>query len=861
MKRLDTNPGLRMHGRLALMALTAILPLWIAIGIYAYQSYHSQRERLFEQALDMARIVSQRVDGELNGIMSALRALSTSPAFVSGDLATLHYQAEALVSFYPSRNAIVLIDDQEQLIMSTTRSFGSPLPRVGQPEVKAALEKRQAIITSSFISAVTSLPVISIIIPIEQKDKLGYTILMTAHVEEIGAILQSLSLPQQWTAAMVDANNKLIATSVDEPRELTGTVPIAIQDRINANKEGAFQRINSKGQIVYSVFTHSAKSGWTTVISVPVSIVEGDLKTWLYTALIGGLISTIVIVAVMVMISRKIITAGRKLEESEHRFSDMANSSPALISLMNEKGERYWFNQSWQKILPDSDQGDLDWLDYVHPTDRSQIVAAIAEGIKKREAWQFEYRLLLPDQTPLWIQDTVLPRWESDDKISGFICSAFDITKFKDAEIDLKRYGEIVDTSGDMLAYFDHDLICRMANVAYAGVFDCTPKNVIGKSYEQILGAELAASCRPFLEKALSGEKAQQIVGQNKFGKPNRIFSIEYYPFISKGETEGVVVNTEDITQRVASERMQRIAAVAFETQEAIVIAGEDGRIVQVNHAFTAMTGFKADNVAGQHPQMLVSERHAASFLRSCIRKILKNGSWQGELWIKRKNSDEFPILLTISAVTDERGFVSNFVGAFLDITERKETEEKILNLAFFDMLTDLPNRRLLLERLDRAILASKRNQHLGAVLFIDLDRFKELNDTLGHDYGDLLLIEVARRLEACVRESDTVARLGGDEFVILLEQLNDDKEIAINHTAHIGEKVLESLNQPYQLKEHVYQAGASIGATLFRDGVSSGELLKEADVAMYWAKKDGRNAFHFFDMSKIAPGHFSGPL
>ncbi len=141
MKRLDTNPGLRMHGRLALMALTAILPLWIAIGIYAYQSYHSQRERLFEQALDMARIVSQRVDGELNGIMSALRALSTSPALVSGDLATLHHQAEILASFYPTRNAIILIDDQGQLIMSTTRPFGSPLPRVGQPEVKAALKQ------------------------------------------------------------------------------------------------------------------------------------------------------------------------------------------------------------------------------------------------------------------------------------------------------------------------------------------------------------------------------------------------------------------------------------------------------------------------------------------------------------------------------------------------------------------------------------------------------------------------------------------------------------------------------------------------------------------------------------------------
>lgn len=843
------------------MALTAILPLWIAIGIYAYQSYHSQRERLFEQTLDMARIVSQRVDGELNGIMSALRALSTSPAFVSGDFATLYHQAETLVSFYPRRNAIILVDDTGQIVMSTARPFGSPLPLVRQPEVRSALGNRQAIITSSFISAITSLPVISIIVPVEQENKSRYMILMTAHVDEIGTILQSLSLPQQWTAAVVDANHKLIATAVNGSPPSDDSIAPEVCDAITANREGAIQRIDSNGRMIHSVFTHSSKSGWTTLISVPVSIVEDDLKTWLYAVLIGGLVSTIAISVIMAMISRKIIAASRKLEESEHRFSDMANSSPALISLMNEKGERYWFNQSWRNVLPDNDREDLGWLDYVHPTDRCQILAAIAEGIKKREAWQFEYRLLLPDQTPIWIQDTALPRWEDDDKLSGFICSAFDITKFKDAEINLERYGEIVDTSGDMLTYFDRDLICRMANVAYASVFGYTLEKVIGKSYEQILGAELAAACRPFLEKALNGEKTQQVVEQNQLGQPNRIFSVKYYPFISKGETEGVVVNTEDITQRVANERMQRIAAVAFETQEAIVIAGEDGKILQVNHAFSVMTGFAPEDVIGQNPRMLVSARHAANFLRSCTRQILKNGSWQDELWIKRKNLDEFPILLTVSAVTDERGFVSNFVGAFLDITERKETEEKILNLAFFDMLTDLPNRRLLLERLDRAILASRRNQHLGAVLFIDLDHFKELNDTLGHDYGDLLLIEAARRLEMCVRETDTVARLGGDEFVVLLEQLHDDSALAIDHTSQIGEKILETLNQPFFLREHVYQVGASIGATLFRDGVSSGELLKEADVAMYWAKKDGRNSLHFFDLSKISPGHFSGPL
>jgi diguanylate cyclase (GGDEF)-like protein len=223
-------------------------------------------------------------------------------------------------------------------------------------------------------------------------------------------------------------------------------------------------------------------------------------------------------------------------------------------------------------------------------------------------------------------------------------------------------------------------------------------------------------------------------------------------------------------------------------------------------------------------------------------------GFWKGEIWNRHKNGGVYPEWLTITAVRDAVGEITNYVATLTDITERKKAEEEIRNLAFYDPLTHLPNRRLLLDRLSVALPASARRNAYGAILFLDLDNFKTLNDTKGHEFGDLLLIEVARRLLTCVRAEDTVARLGGDEFLVMLEDLNPDYEEAVAQAEAIGEKIRAALSVAYSLPGYSHQCSSSIGISLFKGvDVGVGELLKRGDIAMYQAKSAGRNNVRLF--------------
>jgi diguanylate cyclase (GGDEF)-like protein/PAS domain S-box-containing protein len=292
-----------------------------------------------------------------------------------------------------------------------------------------------------------------------------------------------------------------------------------------------------------------------------------------------------------------------------------------------------------------------------------------------------------------------------------------------------------------------------------------------------------------------------------------------------------------------------RIAAIAFESQEGMFITDAQNVILRVNRAFSEITGYSSEEVIGQTPRLLSSGRHDAAFYAEMRESIQHSRSWQGEIWNRRKNNQVYPEWLTITAVTDSSGAITHYVSTLTDISQRKASEEKIQYLAFYDSLTCLPNRRLLVDRLQQALASSARSERRGALLFIDLDNFKLLNDTLGHDKGDLLLQQVAQRLTASVREGDSVARLGGDEFVLLLDDLSENPNEAANQAEAVGEKILAALNQPYDLAGHSYHSTPSIGVTLFA-GHQSGvdELMKHADLAMYEAKNAGRNTLRFFD-------------
>ena len=294
-----------------------------------------------------------------------------------------------------------------------------------------------------------------------------------------------------------------------------------------------------------------------------------------------------------------------------------------------------------------------------------------------------------------------------------------------------------------------------------------------------------------------------------------------------------------------------RVAATAFEAQEGMVITDADGVVVRINSAFTDITGYTAQDAVERKLELADASRHDAQFCANIWQSVRSTGAWQGEIWNRRKSGESFPEWLTITAVRDGGGHATHYVCTLTDITRRKADEEEIRNLALYDFLTGLPNRRCLMERLEHAIRASERSGHYGVLLFIDLDNFKDLNDTLGHNMGDLLLQQTAQRFVASVRSSDTVARLGGDEFIVMLEDLGTSRQDAVTHAREVGEKILRRLNQAYTLGDHEFTCSASIGVTVFQgraEGVAA--LLKQTDLAMYQAKAAGRNALRFFEAS-----------
>jgi diguanylate cyclase (GGDEF)-like protein/PAS domain S-box-containing protein len=304
-----------------------------------------------------------------------------------------------------------------------------------------------------------------------------------------------------------------------------------------------------------------------------------------------------------------------------------------------------------------------------------------------------------------------------------------------------------------------------------------------------------------------------------------------------------------DITERKRTEDELRLAAIAFESQTGIVVTDARGVIVRVNGAFSRISGYSAEEAVGRTPAMLGSGRQGKAFYEQMWTTLGETGSWQGEIWNRRKDGTLYAEWLTISCVRARDGSLSHYVGHFSDITQKKEADAEIHRLAYYDPLTRLPNRRLLHERVAHALVGCARTRQHGALMFLDLDHFKNLNDSRGHDVGDQLLVDAARRIQASVRTGDTVARIGGDEFVVMLEGVGvEDKEAAV-HTDLIGEKIRCALAEPYPLDGQAFHCSASIGAVLFSGGSETVEsLLRQADMAMYKAKSAGRNALRFFD-------------
>lgn len=399
----------------------------------------------------------------------------------------------------------------------------------------------------------------------------------------------------------------------------------------------------------------------------------------------------------------------------------------------------------------------------------------------------------------------------------------------------------------DLILVIDEKRSILHCNCAVGRALGYLPGALLGRPLDELFPAQTSEAASRTFDAMFAGRQMAGAVSLQ--AADGRVVQTEVRAVRGHwNRAPALIAAARDIAERLAAEQSLRLAASVFaNAHEGIMITDVSGHIVEVNPTFTELTGYSRGEAIGQNAGMLNSGHHDTAFYRNMWETIRDQGHWRGEVWNRKKSGEVFVELLTISAVRDNRGEITHFVGIFSDITLLKEHQERLERLAHFDPLTQLPNRMLLADRLQLAMANASRNRGLLAVCYLDLDGFKPVNDRFGHAAGDRLLVEVALRLRNSVRGGDTVARLGGDEFVILLSGLGD-----LHECDHALGRITAALAQPFSVSGESVTVSASIGVTLYpHDGSDADTLLRHADQAMYVAKQSGRNRHHLFDPEK----------
>jgi diguanylate cyclase (GGDEF)-like protein/PAS domain S-box-containing protein len=516
--------------------------------------------------------------------------------------------------------------------------------------------------------------------------------------------------------------------------------------------------------------------------------------------------------------------------------------------------ELSWSDEIFRLFEIDSSQFSATYeafLEAIHPDDREAVNRAYTESVASRTPYEITHRLLMRDGRIKWVCERCRTDYDANGKPLCSQGTVQDITERRRSEESLRKLSLAVQQSPSFILITDLNSNIEFANGAFYRATGYEPFEVIGKNPRFLKsGKTPQATYREMWSTLTQGQSWKgEFINRRKDGGEFIELALISPVFQSDGRITHYLAIMEDITERKKAEDDLRIAAATFETHEAIMITDANANILRVNQAFEKITGFPANEVIGKNPRILSSGRHDKAFYEAMWRRLLSTGIWEGEIWDRRKNGEIYPKRLMITALKDLQSQPTEYIAIFTDITERKQAEEEIRNLAFFDPLTKLPNRRLLMDLINFALSASERSEQCGALLFLDMDRFKSLNDIMGHSTGDKMLIEVAKRIKFIVGEADTVARFGGDEFVILFEDLGENLESASHKMALIAEKIRAALAVPFHFEQHVHSSSPSIGVCMYHgQDVSADDLIKRADIAMYQAKQSGRNKVQFFD-------------
>jgi diguanylate cyclase (GGDEF)-like protein/PAS domain S-box-containing protein len=596
-------------------------------------------------------------------------------------------------------------------------------------------------------------------------------------------------------------------------------------------------------------------------------------SVWLHVEASQCQFSSACLVAIKDISERKQVEAGlvqvqKELSNSLGELERVFNLSANLVCIASPEGYFKKISPAFSEILGFSEAEFMDkpFAEFVHPDDReltNEKMESLAKGIP---VIRFPNRYICKDGSYKWLEWSA--RSFGDE---GYIYAiAYDITErikiengleqtLKDLDASKKSVVEahefansLINTVREPLVSLDQDLRVVTVSRSFYTLFKLIPEEVVGKYIYDVGNKPWdIPKLRQLLETILPEQAAfNDYEVEYDFitiGRRTMLLSARQVEQ-KMGKQRIILLTIKDITQRKLAENKLKLAANVFtHAREGIFITDAEANIIDVNDKFTDMTGFSREEVIGQSTRILQSGRQSPDFYSSMWLGLQKDGYWSGELWNRRKNKELYAQLLTISAVYDEPGQLSNYVAFATDITLMKQSQAELERIAHYDILTNLPNRVLLADRLTQAMLQCRRHEQSLAVVFLDLDGFKAVNDTYGHDFGDQLLIALSDRMKEALREGDSLSRIGGDEFVAVLADLPhvEDCEPVLG-------RLLLAASEPITIAGVIINVSASIGITLYpEDNVDADQLMRHADQAMYVAKQSGKNRYHIFDTAQ----------
>lgn len=556
----------------------------------------------------------------------------------------------------------------------------------------------------------------------------------------------------------------------------------------------------------------------------------------------------------LVRLGRRLETARQKTAASESRLRSIVENINVATWEFDIAAKRFSYVSPQIETMfgyPAAAWSEPDfWHQHLYDADREQAVAFCDAQTSQKADHEFAYRFVKQDGSVAWVRDIVKVLTDAKGTPTRLTGVFIDFTAPKEAAIALANQQallrSLIDSVPDLIFFKDLNSNYLGCNKAFTEFVGRPESEQIGKSDFDFFDQDTAEFFRTKDRETLNSGQTRRNEEWVRYpdGRDVLLDTVKAPFHGAQGEMRGLIGISRDITETYRAEESLMLAKSVFEsTNEGIMVTDTQARILLVNPAFTEITGWSAADAIGQTPSILKSGRYPPEFYAEMWQSLGEKGRWEGEIWNRRKNGEIYVQWININAIRDSRGKGERYVSLFSDITLRKNKEEMVWRQANFDALTGLANRNLFHDRLDRALARARRNDQTIGLMFIDLDRFKWINDNYGHRAGDELLIEVAVRLEGCVREEDTVARLGGDEFTVVLE----------GHAGHdalqtVAEKILAALAAPFVIGGEGLSISCSVGVTSFpQDGEDTHMLLHNADLAMYQAKAAGRNRCHFF--------------